>query len=188
MTFFAVKVTANFQLHWLLKGSYRELCLGQLVWPRLLTTVGTGKRLEFKTPSLSPTRQKDKTHEIMSFPTIPMDLINAIIDQVMLLMPTDNELGLKTTSTSILSSCSLTSKTHIPHHLSCKSNLLCLLPPSSPIEPASWDPCEAPSPRRWRWGRFCRRDLVAHTSEDANKSDAGVPPESPFVWVGLQFR
>ena len=55
----------------------------------------------------------------MSFPIIPADLIDAIIDQVAFLIPTNNELGLETTSTSILSSCSLTfvfpSQKHIFH-------------------------------------------------------------------------
>ena len=46
----------------------------------------------------------------MSFPTIPTDLINAIIDQVALL---DKELGCTTSSTSTLSSCALTSRAFV---------------------------------------------------------------------------
>ena len=29
---------------------------------------------------------------------------------------------------------------------------------------------------------------MAHASEDSDKSDAGVPPESPFLWAKLQFH
>jgi len=49
----------------------------------------------------------------MSFPTIPTDLIDAIIDQVALLTPTGKELGPTTSSTSTLSSCALTSRAFV---------------------------------------------------------------------------
>jgi hypothetical protein len=49
----------------------------------------------------------------MSFPTIPTDLIDAIIDQVALLTPTNKDLGRRTSSTSTLSSCALTSRAFV---------------------------------------------------------------------------
>jgi hypothetical protein len=49
----------------------------------------------------------------MSSPTIPTELIDAIIDQVALLTPANNEPGLKKTSTSTLSSCALTSRAFV---------------------------------------------------------------------------
>jgi hypothetical protein len=49
----------------------------------------------------------------MSFPTIPTDLIDAIIDQVALLTPTNKELRRRTSSTSTLSSCALTSRAFV---------------------------------------------------------------------------
>jgi hypothetical protein len=49
----------------------------------------------------------------MSFPTIPTDLIDAIIDQVALLTLTNKELGRTTSSTSTLSSCALISRAFV---------------------------------------------------------------------------
>jgi hypothetical protein len=49
----------------------------------------------------------------MSFPIIPTELIEAIIDQVALLTPTSKEPGLITSSTSTLSACALTSRAFV---------------------------------------------------------------------------
>jgi hypothetical protein len=49
----------------------------------------------------------------MSSPTIPAELIDAIVDQVALLTAANNEPGLKKTSTSTLSSCALTSRAFV---------------------------------------------------------------------------
>jgi hypothetical protein len=70
----------------------------------------------------------------------------------------------------------------IPHHRARrptpKRGILCALPPPPPVEPISQDPWT----RRRLGGHFFQWDLVAHASEDADKSGDGVLPQSLFLF------